>query len=48
MTEQAVEIRVSFEVFAFSCWLKLRATWTIEKTESFAGILNFISLLNGI
>ena len=48
MTEQAVEIRASFEVFAFSCWLKLRSTWTIEKTESFAGKLNIISLLKGI
>ena len=48
MTEEAIEIRASFEVFAFFCWLKLRSTWTIEKTESFAGILNFISLLKGI
>lgn len=48
MTEQAVEIRASFEVFAFSCWLKLLSTWTIEKTESFAGKLNIISLLKGI
>lgn len=35
--EQAVEIRSSFEVFAFFYWLKLLLTWTIEKTESFAG-----------
>lgn len=48
MTEQAVEIRASVEVFAFFCWLKMLSTWTIEKTEWFAGKLNIISLLKGI
>jgi len=48
VTEQAVEIRASFEVFAFFCWLKLLSTWAIEKTESFAGKLNIMSILKGI